>query len=86
MSLSRSHSDSHPRKRHKPDGDTLVSEEEAVGNSDRQLDVDDPEDCCTICLQPLSDRTIIPTCSHEFCFECLLLWTGLFLLQFLVYH
>ncbi|OBZ72890.1 hypothetical protein A0H81_06736 [Grifola frondosa] len=30
---------------------------------------------CSICLQPLADRTIIPTCSHEFCFECLLVWT-----------
>ncbi|KAI0690369.1 hypothetical protein BC835DRAFT_1281137, partial [Cytidiella melzeri] len=30
---------------------------------------------CSICLQPLSDRTMIPACSHEFCFECLLVWT-----------
>ena len=34
------------------------------------------EEHCSICLQPLSDRTIIPACSHEFCFECLLVWTG----------
>ena len=31
---------------------------------------------CSICLQPISDRTVIPACSHEFCFECLLIWTG----------
>ncbi|TFY61587.1 hypothetical protein EVG20_g6997 [Dentipellis fragilis] len=39
--------------------------------------VEDPElegDHCTICLQPIVDRTVIPTCSHEFCFECLALW------------
>ncbi|KAI0804799.1 hypothetical protein BC629DRAFT_1664323 [Irpex lacteus] len=36
---------------------------------------EDEEEHCSICLQPLSDRTIIPACSHEFCFECLLVWT-----------
>ncbi|KDQ51791.1 hypothetical protein JAAARDRAFT_139755 [Jaapia argillacea MUCL 33604] len=36
---------------------------------------DPEEDNCSICLQPVVDRTIIPTCSHEFCFECLLVWT-----------
>ncbi|KIL58173.1 hypothetical protein M378DRAFT_338376 [Amanita muscaria Koide BX008] len=30
---------------------------------------------CSICLQGISDQTILPTCSHEFCFECLLIWT-----------
>ncbi|KAH7886556.1 hypothetical protein F5I97DRAFT_1808133 [Phlebopus sp. FC_14] len=30
---------------------------------------------CSICLQSLVDRTIIPTCAHEFCFECILLWS-----------
>ncbi|KAI0643412.1 hypothetical protein C8Q79DRAFT_1002593 [Trametes meyenii] len=30
---------------------------------------------CSICLQPYVDRTVIPTCSHEFCLECLLIWT-----------
>ncbi|KAF8884665.1 hypothetical protein BD779DRAFT_1612096 [Infundibulicybe gibba] len=33
------------------------------------------ENQCSICLQPIVDRTVIPTCSHEFCFECLLLWS-----------
>ena len=34
------------------------------------------EDHCTICLQPIVDRTVVPTCSHEFCFECLMVWSG----------
>ncbi|KAG2129620.1 hypothetical protein DEU56DRAFT_817082 [Suillus clintonianus] len=31
-------------------------------------------DHCVICLQPMVDRTVIPTCSHEFCFECISIW------------
>ncbi|KAH9056293.1 hypothetical protein EDB87DRAFT_1566736 [Lactarius vividus] len=30
---------------------------------------------CAICLQPVVDRTVVPTCSHEFCFECLMVWS-----------
>lgn len=42
---------------------------------------EDPNvDQCSICLQPMADRTLIPTCSHEFCFECLLVWTGEYVL------
>ncbi|KAK0439702.1 uncharacterized protein EV420DRAFT_1486225 [Desarmillaria tabescens] len=37
---------------------------------------DEDEDNCSICLQPLVDRTVVPTCSHEFCFDCLVVWTG----------
>ncbi len=39
---------------------------------------DEEEDSvdCTICLQDIVNRTVIPKCSHEFCFECLLVWTG----------
>ncbi|KAF8265872.1 hypothetical protein EI94DRAFT_1587436 [Lactarius quietus] len=37
-------------------------------------EVDDEQ--CTICLQPIVDRTLVPTCSHEFCFECLMMWSG----------
>ncbi|KAF9259450.1 hypothetical protein L218DRAFT_963613 [Marasmius fiardii PR-910] len=40
---------------------------------------DIPEDLeenqCCICLQALVDRTVVPPCSHEFCFECLMIWT-----------
>ena len=41
-------------------------------------EVDDEQ--CTICLQPIVDRTVVPTCSHEFCFECLMVWSGACLL------
>jgi hypothetical protein len=76
LSMPRSRSAKRPRL-----DDTLGSknysvEEGAAKSPDEQPD--DSEDCCTICLQPISDRTVIPTCSHEFCFECLLLWTGLY--------
>ena len=37
----------------------------------------DNENNCSICLQLVVDRTVIPKCSHEFCFECLLVWTGM---------
>ncbi|KAG7441758.1 uncharacterized protein BT62DRAFT_907598 [Guyanagaster necrorhizus] len=41
-----------------------------------QPDTNDEEEYnCSICLQPLVDRTVIPTCSHEFCFDCLVVWT-----------
>ncbi|KAK0468835.1 hypothetical protein IW261DRAFT_1517090 [Armillaria novae-zelandiae] len=36
---------------------------------------EEEEDNCSICLQDLVDRTVIPTCSHEFCFDCLVVWT-----------
>ncbi|PBK90331.1 hypothetical protein ARMGADRAFT_934344 [Armillaria gallica] len=36
---------------------------------------EEEEDNCSICLQALVDRTVIPTCSHEFCFDCLVVWT-----------
>ena len=45
--------------------DDLVNEE-----------VDLDEEHCSICLQALSDRTVLPACSHEFCFDCILIWTG----------
>lgn len=35
---------------------------------------EDDEDHCSICLQPVVDRALIPICSHEFCFECLTVW------------
>lgn len=31
---------------------------------------------CSICLQGLIDRTVLPLCAHEFCFECILLWSS----------
>ncbi|KAI0247257.1 hypothetical protein BJV78DRAFT_1397670 [Lactifluus subvellereus] len=46
--------------------------EELVLEPETEVD----EDHCTICLQPIVDRTLVPTCSHEFCFECLMLWSA----------
>ncbi|KAJ3576318.1 hypothetical protein NP233_g498 [Leucocoprinus birnbaumii] len=39
-------------------------------------DLDNPDTNCSICLQAMEDRTVIPTCSHEFCFDCLMIWTA----------
>ncbi|KAF8553116.1 hypothetical protein OG21DRAFT_1414891 [Imleria badia] len=36
---------------------------------------DAEQEHCTICLQSFLDRTIIPVCAHEFCLECILLWS-----------
>ena len=44
---------------HPPESEKHEEEEEA------------DEERCSICLQAYEDRTMIPTCSHEFCFECL---------------
>jgi len=38
-------------------------------------DTEVDEDHCTICLQSIADRAVIPACSHEFCFECLMIWS-----------
>ena len=47
-------------------------------NDDHVLELDAAvdEDHCTICLQAIVDRALIPECSHEFCFECLMIWSG----------
>lgn len=44
-------------------------------NQDEE-DGENDEDNCSICLHRVEDRTVIPNCSHEFCFECLLVWIG----------
>ncbi|KAH8111569.1 hypothetical protein DFH11DRAFT_1612355 [Phellopilus nigrolimitatus] len=53
-----------------PEDDDLKG---AVPN-DPEEDLDG--DHCSICLQLFVDRTVIPECSHEFCFDCILIWTG----------
>ena len=55
---------------------TLRPNTDVVLVVDDELEDDTDGEHCSICLQPYSDRTMIPTCSHEFCFECLLIWTG----------
>src|SRR5688572_24093797 len=62
-----SRSPSPPSKRVK-----LDDSEEYTSN----IHEDDNGEHCSICLHAVVDRTIISTCSHEFCFECLLVWTG----------
>ncbi|KAJ7457353.1 hypothetical protein FB451DRAFT_1274659 [Mycena latifolia] len=37
---------------------------------------EEEEDRCSICLQGVVDRTVVPLCAHEFCFDCLIVWTG----------
>jgi hypothetical protein len=47
-----------------------------------ELDTEVDEDHCTICLQAIVDRALIPECSHEFCFECLMIWSGKKIIEF----
>ncbi|KZT30048.1 hypothetical protein NEOLEDRAFT_1020686, partial [Neolentinus lepideus HHB14362 ss-1] len=57
--------------------DSRSSSVEEVSRPPPKYDVEDEveREQCSICLQSIEDRTVIPTCSHEFCFECLLVWT-----------
>ncbi|KZP24029.1 hypothetical protein FIBSPDRAFT_889247 [Athelia psychrophila] len=48
-------------------------EDDANEDEDKQ---DEDEEQCSICLQPPVHRTVIPSCVHEFCFECILAWTA----------
>jgi len=54
---------------------TLGDLDIATDDGDGEHNLDN-ENNCSICLQPVVDRTVIPKCSHEFCFDCLLVWTG----------
>ncbi|KAH8105101.1 hypothetical protein BXZ70DRAFT_504836 [Cristinia sonorae] len=70
----RAQTSSPPSKRIKLEADESALEDIIQRNEDEDLEID--EDHCSICLQSMADRTVIPPCSHEFCFECLLIWTG----------
>lgn len=48
------------------------------GDFSREDDEEDVDNRCSICLNRLTDRALIPRCSHEFCFQCLIIWTGEF--------
>ncbi|KAL5513919.1 hypothetical protein ACEPAG_2680 [Sanghuangporus baumii] len=48
---------------------------ESGDNADKESNEELEGDHCSICLQLLLDRTLIPECSHEFCFECIVTWT-----------
>jgi Zinc finger, C3HC4 type (RING finger) len=54
--------------------DLLPTHDDSEGVEPNQ---DDLENSCSICLHSIADLTVIPKCSHEFCFECLLVWTGM---------
>jgi Zinc finger, C3HC4 type (RING finger) len=63
-----------------PSSEPLLSDTTKEEPDNHGPDTVDGEDengeSCSICLSNLEDRTVIPTCSHEFCFECLVVWTG----------
>ncbi|KAF7333488.1 E3 ubiquitin-protein ligase Topors [Mycena venus] len=40
-----------------------------------ELELEEDEERCSICLQEIADRTVVPVCAHEFCFDCLIVWT-----------
>lgn len=66
--------DSPPTKRIKLES---PSPELHYSKDDLKEGEEDVDNQCSICLQRLTDRTLIPRCSHEFCFECLVIWTGM---------
>lgn len=37
---------------------------------------DDEEDCCIICLQSITDRTVLLCAHDQFCFHCCIQWTS----------
>lgn len=56
---------------------TQISKAEDFADTEEDEEIkEDYDHQCSICLQRLVDRTVIPTCAHEFCFECILVWTG----------
>lgn len=57
-------------------GSSVKVKIESDGNASVEAHNSDDENNCSICLQNIVDRTVIPTCSHEFCFDCVLVWTG----------
>lgn len=77
-----------PSKRIKLEPNSPVPANEKLGESKNQgedlpdVSEEDLDHQCSICLQPIVDRTVLPTCSHEFCFDCLLLWSGVWAYNF----
>ena len=57
---------------------TPVPEPDVNEDVDGDEEIDELEDGehCSICLQLFVDRAVIPDCAHDFCFECILKWTG----------
>ena len=65
-----------PTKRIKLESSPLEPSHLGYDLSPEKDEDEDVDNQCSICLQRLTDRTLIPRCSHEFCFECLVIWTG----------
>lgn len=71
-------------KRVKLDASELDDDRDSVPKREEterdEIDLEQPDEeeaeHCAICLQSFLDKTIIPACAHEFCFDCLLLWSG----------
>ena len=58
-----------------PEPGRLDDPVESDDNDDDSSEIEDGEHC-SICLQVFVDRAVIPECAHDFCFECILKWTG----------
>jgi hypothetical protein len=44
---------------------------------DAELELDEDENNCIICLQPVVDRTVLINCAHDrMCFACIKKWSG----------
>jgi hypothetical protein len=72
-----------PSKRMKPELEP-VSPKDEIEELVFEPEIDVYDEHCTICLQSFVDRTLVLTCSHEFCFECLMIWSGMY--PFNSYH
>lgn len=53
-------------------------DEEHLSEQDGELEDEMDDDHCSICLQLFTDRSILIDCAHEFCFECIVKWTGIY--------
>ncbi|THU96794.1 hypothetical protein K435DRAFT_83093 [Dendrothele bispora CBS 962.96] len=74
-----SRSQSPPTKRLRLDPEVYDHENPEKPEESQDVEEDIPDDLeennCSICLQPMVDRTLVPACSHEFCFDCLMIWS-----------
>lgn len=51
-------------------------------NQDPPRDTGSPEPNCTICLGPLTDQSNTDICAHKFCFNCIITWSKVKVLEF----
>ena len=50
-----------------PGAAQILADDADIAEGDSEVE-EDNENNCSICLQSIVDRTVVPTCSHEFCF------------------